>query len=320
VHNRVLIFVATRLLGLGVLLVLISFVVFSLLYLSPGEPLDALVGPLGAEPETIRLLRKEYHLDEPFLTQYWIWAKDAVQFQLGDSIQSTLPVSDEIKRRLPVSLFLGLYAYVVVMAVGLTLGVVAALRKGSIIDRGIVAGAVVGLSTPAFVSSVFILYVFAVVLPWFPPFGGGVGFVDRLWHLTLPAIALALVGVAVVVKHTRSALIKVWDEDYVTFARARGLSSFRILFLYKLRNALIPVVTLSAPLLVFMIGGALFVEVTFTLPGLGELLVQSATAKDIPLLQGTALLISVFILVANLVADLLYFALDPRIRLGRRAE
>jgi peptide/nickel transport system permease protein len=317
VNRALFFFVARRLLALLGLLVVISFAVFSLLYIAPGNAVDILLGTQPRTPETVQALREQYHLDEPFLTQYWIWARDAARLQFGDSIQTTLPVTDEIRSRLPTSMFLGVYAFTLTIVLGVVLGILAALRKQRGLDRGIVGGSVIGLSTPAFVSGVFLLYLFSVRLGWFPTFGQGEGFADQVWHLTLPAIALALVACAYIVKHTRAALLNVLDQDYVTFARARGLSSRRVLLLYGLRNALIPIVTLSGPLLAFLITGAVLVEVTFSVSGIGQLLVQSATTKDLPMLQGIALLAAIFILVANLLVDLLYMAVDPRIRLGR---
>jgi peptide/nickel transport system permease protein len=313
------VFLVRRLLVLAVLLVVVSFSVFSLLYISPGNPVDVLLGNIPGTPETVHALRQQYHLDEPFFTQYWIWVKDAAHLQFGHSIQTTLPVTDEVKARLPMTLLLGAYAYVVTMVLGLALGIAAALKRGKALDRAIVACAVVGLSTPVFVAGVFLLYVFAIVVPWFPVFGRGNGFGDELWHLTLPAVALAIHTAAYVVKHTRAAMINVLEQDYVTFGRARGLSSPRILFLYALRNALIPVVTISGIILSFLIVGAVLVEVTFSLPGIGSLLVDSANSKDLPVLQGVAMLVAVVVMGANLLADLAYVAADPRIRLGRRA-
>jgi peptide/nickel transport system permease protein len=318
-HHAMAFYFLRRLLASFAVLVVISFAVFSLLHLSPGNPVEILMlhDPLTVDQETIDVLSKKYHLDEPFLTQYWLWATDAAQLQFGDSVQTTLPVTDEIRSRLPVSVFLGVYAFLLTMVLGVALGMLAALRARRSLDRGIVGGSVIGLSTPAFVSGVFLLYFFAVQLGWFPVFGKGEVFFDRLWHLTLPAIALAFVACAYVVKHTRASLLNVLDQDYVTFARARGLSSRRVLFLYGLRNGLIPILTLSGPLLAFLITGAVLVEITFTLPGIGGLLVQAATTKDLPLVQGIALVVAVFIIVANLLVDLLYMAVDPRIRLGR---
>jgi peptide/nickel transport system permease protein len=301
--------------------ILISFLVFSLLHLAPGDPVQILLGPSRiSTPETRQIIRAQYHLDQPFLTQYWLWAKGAAQLHFGESIQTSLPVTQEIKRRLPVSLFLGIYAFILTMVLGVTLGTIAALRKQGTLDRGIVGGSVIGLSTPAFVSGVFLIYVFAVELGWFPVFGEGEGFLDRLWHMTLPAIALALVACAYIVKHTRAALLNVLNQDYVTFARARGLSERRVLFRYSLRNALIPVVTVSGILLSGLIAGAIFVEVVFSLPGLGSMAVQAATTRDLPMLQGITLLIAVLVMGINLLADLLYTAADPRIRLGESQD
>jgi peptide/nickel transport system permease protein len=311
--------VIRRLVVLGALLVVISFAVFSLLYIAPGNAVDILLGPNPRTPETVRVLRHEYHLDKPFFTQYWLWAQQAAQFRFGNSIQTTLPVTAEIKARLPTSLFLGVYAFVLTMLLGVGFGIVAGLRRRTMVDRGIVEVAIVALSTPAFVSGVFLLYVFAIAVHWFPAFGKGTGFLDVARHLTLPAVSLALVASGYVLKHTRAAMISVLDQDYVTFARARGLSSKRILFMYSFRNALIPVVTISGLILAFLITGAVLVEVTFSLPGIGQLLVQSATTKDLPMIQGVAMVVAVVIMVANLLTDLAYTAVDPRLRRGRHS-
>lgn len=311
--------IAKRLVVMAVLLVVVSFAVFSLLYISPGSVVDTLLGPNPRTPETVQILRHQYHLDKPFFTQYWIWARDAAQLHFGDSIQGRLPVTDEIKARLPTSLFLGLYAFVLTMILGVTFGLLAAIRRRTTIDRAIVASSIVALSTPAFVSGVFLLYVFAILVHWFPAFGTGSGFFDRLWHLTLPAVSLALVVFPYLLRHTRAAMIGVLDQDYVTFARARGLPTRRVVFVYALRNALIPVVTISGLILSFLITGAILVEMTFSIPGIGSLLVQSATAKDLPMVQGVAMLVAVVIMLAILLADLTYLAVDPRIRLGGRS-
>jgi peptide/nickel transport system permease protein len=298
------------------LLVVIAFFIFALLYLAPGNPVMILLGNNPHNPETTRLLTHEYHLDQPFLTQFWIWARGAVQLHLGKSIISTLPVTEEIRYHLPSSIYLGIYAFIVQGILGVGLGIAAALRSGSARDRGIVAVSVVGLSMPAFVCAVMLLFVFAIEVPWFPSFGAGSGFVDRIWHLTLPALALALTGFAFLVKHTRASLLNVIHQDYVVFARARGLSSERILFFYVLRNGLIPIITISALLLSGLITGAILVEVTFSLPGVGSLLAQSADQQDLPMIQGIGLLVAAIIMLANLAADLFYIAVDPRIRHG----
>ena len=309
---------ARRLLAMAILLVVISFVIFSLLDLAPGNAVVILLGQNPRTPETVRALTKEYHLDQPFLTQYWIWAKGALHLQFGNSIRTTLPVTDELKARLPTSLFLGVYAFVLTMVAGVGGGVVSALRRQTVVDRGIVGASIVAMGTPAFVSSVFLLYVFGVAVHWFPIFGKGSGFVDELWHLTLPAIALALGAAAYVLKNTRAALIGALDQDYVVFARARGLSRRRVLFAYALRNALIPIVTIAGLLLAFLLTGAVLAEVVFSLPGIGQLLVQSTQNEDLPMIQGVALVVAVVFMGVNLLADLVYVAVDPRIRFARK--
>ncbi|WP_432990316.1 ABC transporter permease [Dactylosporangium sp. CA-233914] len=316
-RSSLLIYIARRLAAMVLLLILLSFVIFSLTYLTPGSPVDVLLGPNTRTPETVAALTAKYHLNEPFFTQYWYWVKGAAQLDFGDSIQTTLPVTDQITSRLPTSLYLGGYAYIVALALGIIPGVVAAMRRGGALDRVTVAGSIVALSTPAFVSGVFALYLLAVVVPIFPVAGLGEGFVDGLWHLTLPAIALALSVMAFLVRHTRAAMIGVLDQDYVTFARARGMSARRVMLKYALRNALMPIVTISGTLLSSLIIGAVVVEQTFSLNGVGSLLVQSVMSKDVPMIQGLALVIAALIIVMNLLADIAYIVIDPRIRLGR---
>lgn len=316
----VALFLARRIVALIITLLILSFIIYSLLYLAPGSPVDILLGTQPRTPETVRLMNEKYHLDEPFLTQYWIWLQGALQLDFGSSIQTTLPVTEEIGTRLPISVFLGLYAYIITMLFGVGLGIVSAFRRKSVVDRSIVGATIVALSTPAFVSGVFLLFLFAILAKLFPATGVGEGFFDRLWHLTLPAVALALTVAAYVLKHTRAAVIGVLDQDHVTFARARGLSATRILFTYVLRNALIPIVTISGLVLGSLIVGAFLVEVTFSLPGVGQLLVDAAINKDLPMIQGVALVIAVVIIVANLLADLLYVAVDPRISVGRTSR
>ena len=216
--------------------------------------------------------------------------------------------------RLPVTIFLAVYAFALQMLIGVTVGVVAAFRQQSVLDRGLVALTVVGLSTPAFVAGVFVLYVFSVALGWFPAFGAGDDFLDRLWHLTLPAVALAIVGSAFIVKHTRAAVIAVVDQDYVTFARARGMSRTSVLFRYVLRNALIPIIGVSTMVFAYLLVGAVFVEATFSIAGFGQLVVKAANSQDLPMIQGVAIFIALIVTGFNLLADLAYFAVDPRVR------
>jgi peptide/nickel transport system permease protein len=180
----------------------------------------------------------------------------------------------------------------------------------------VVGLSVVGVSAPAFATGIFLLYVFAVVLGWFPVFGQGSGFADRVWHLTLPAIALALTGMALVLRLTRAGMIGALEQDYVAFARARGLPAREVIVSYAFRNALVPVVTAGGLILGIMLTGAVLVEVTFALPGLGSLLVTSVSFGDVPMVQGLAMLTAIVIVLVNLLTDVLYLFVDPRIRYG----
>ncbi|WP_369216481.1 ABC transporter permease [Streptomyces flavofungini] len=312
-------FIARRLVAMAVLLVVLSFAVFSLVHIAPGDAVDALLGGRPSSPELVATLRKQHHLDEPFLTQYWLWAKDALHLDFGASTQTTLPVTDEIGARFGSSVLLGGYAYALSLLFGVVPGVIAALKQRQALDRGLVAGAVVALSTPPFVLGILLLYLFAVLTPLFPAAGKGEGLLDELWHLTLPAVALALTVSAFLLRHTRASMIGVLNQDYVTFARARGIATRRIMLRYLLRNALIPVVTVSGVLLTYFVTGAVLVESTFSIGGLGELLVQAAGTSDLPMIQGLTLLIATIIITANLLTDLAYVAIDPRIRFERRS-
>jgi peptide/nickel transport system permease protein len=275
-----------------------------------------LLGTRQASPELVRSLRHEYNLDKPFLERYGIWLAHAAQLDFGRSIRTQEPVLDGISGRLGLSLFLGLYAFLISLALGVPLGILAAVRKRGATDRAVVGLSVVGVSAPAFATGIAFLYVFAVLLGWFPVFGAGDGFGDRLYHLTLPAFALALTVMALIVKLTRAAMIGALEQDYVTFARARGVARSSVLVRYALRNALVPIVTAAGAVLGVLIAGAVFVEVAFDLPGIGSLLVESVESKDIPMVQGLTIVIALVIVVVNLLTDLAYLAVDPRIRFG----
>ncbi|HET7571256.1 MAG TPA: ABC transporter permease [Gaiellaceae bacterium] len=318
-RNDLLIYIVRRLFVGLLVLVILSFAVFVLLFISPGNVVDVLLGAAPRTPQTVANLRHQFHLDKPFLVQYWIWLRDAVQLHFGTSNVTQANVVTELQRRLPISMFLGFYAYLITLLLGIIPGVIAALKNTKNMGRLVVASSIVALCAPAFVTGVFLLFLFAVVWHLFPIAGAGdPAFVDRLWHLTLPALALALPAAAFVLRHTRASVLTVMNQDYVTFARARGLGWRRIVLTYTLRNALIPVVTASGLMLAFLITGAVLVETTFSVPGIGLLLVTSAQVKDLPMLQGLCVVVAIIVIVANLLADILYALIDPRIRLGRK--
>ena len=225
------------------LLLIITLGVFALVHLAPGDPVRALLGTRPSDPATLEALREKYHLNDPFIVQYWKWLWQVLQGDLGRSINGNRLVLRVIQERAGLTIFLTLVSTVIVIVAGGGLGMIAAFRRESRLDRFLVMFGVFGISSPAFVTGIFLLYFFGVVLGWFPTFGAGRGFLDRAWHLVLPSVALALSVMAIVIKITRAAMIEELDRDYVTFARARGLKPSRVTLAYVLRNALIPVVT-----------------------------------------------------------------------------
>jgi peptide/nickel transport system permease protein len=313
----VALYVIRRLAAALAVLLLISFGVFSLLYIAPGSIIQVLLGQRSADPATIAAMKHEYHLDDPFLVQYWDWLKGVAHLDLGRSIVSGQPVLDSITQRLAVTIVLGGLGFLISLVAGVVLGTLSALHKRSALDQTVVGLSVVGVSAPAFASGILLLYLFGAKLAWFPVFGAGGGVFDRIYHLALPAIALAFTATALILKLTRTAMLESLDQDYITFARARGVRPARVIARYALRNALIPVVTASGIVLAYTLTGAVLVEVTFSLPGLGSLLVSAVNAKDIPVVQGLTIVLASIILLVNLATDLVYLAVDPRIRFGR---
>jgi len=313
--KSIVFYVLRRIVAMAVLLLIVSFGVFSLMHLAPGDTVQVLLGTRPASPQLVASLRAQYHLNDPFFVQYLHWLADAVHLDFGRSIKLNEPVLTALGERMPITLFYGVYAFIISTVVGVSLGVLAAVKKRSVFDRGAVAGAVLGVSAPTYAVGLVLLYAFALQLGWFPVIGPGSGFADRFWHLTLPAITLATTGTALTMKMTRAALIDALDQDAVFFARARGVSGRRILFVYGLRNALMPIITAAGIVLTVMFTGAVLTEVTFALPGVGTLLIDSISSKDIPMVQGTTLLVAVLVVAVNLIIDLLYLVVDPRVRI-----
>ncbi|WP_405651418.1 ABC transporter permease [Streptomyces sp. NBC_01386] len=310
------VYILRRLAAGVVLLVTLSFLVFCLLNLSPGTPLQALLGTREASPELIASLNAQYHLNDPFLVQYGRWLADVCTLDLGQSItvQSEAPVGHVLAERVGLTLQLGGYAMVLILLVGLPLGMLAGIRRGRRADRAISTGATLAISAPAFVLAIVLLYVFGVALKWFPVYGTGTGFVERVAHLTLPAATLATVLSGILVRQTRAAMLTAMSQDYVTFARLRGLSPLRVLVRYALRNAALPVVTSLGLILIAALSSTVFIERVFSLPGLGTLLLSAVTDNDVPLVQGSVLVLGAAVILINLTVDLFTLALDPRTR------
>lgn len=303
-----------RLVAVATQMVVISIAIFGALYVTPGDPDQILLGANPATPEALAAVRAKYHLDDSVVAQYLHWLQGAVHMDFGTSIQTGQPVTVVLGERLPTSLFLAAFALFIVVVVAIPLGIVAGVRAGSGADRAITTVTTVGVSAPAFAVGIALLYVFAVVLGWFPVYGAGGGFVDRLWHLTLPAFTLATMVTALVARQTRAAAMSVGDQDFMTFARARGLSRRLIWGRYLLRNSSLPVATTIGLVVITFLGGAVVVEQTFSLAGVGSLLLSAIATKDVPVVQGVGMVIALFTLLANLLSDVSHIVLDPRHR------
>lgn len=310
---RAAVFIARRLLFAVVLLFTVSALVFGLQSFSK----DTIVGTATAgrpvTPEQIAEIRAEYNLDDPLPARFAQWLGDAVRLDFGRSIASGESATSLIGSRISVTLELILLAVLLIVAIGVPLGMLAGIRSGTRADRIITVGAIVGLSAPVFATGILLIYVFGVYLGWLPVYGvGGPDPVDRLRHLLLPAIALAATLVAIVVRQTRAVTLTVMQQDYVTFARARGLSAPRILLAYAMRNVATTIVTVTGLLLIYLVGGTILVEQVFSIEGLGKLLVTSVQGSDVPVVQAIALVFAVFVVIVTLLVDLISMWIDPR--------
>jgi peptide/nickel transport system permease protein len=310
-------FLVRRILALVFLLLIISFLVFGLLYLAPGNAIQVLLGTHPSSPAAIAALKAKYHLNDSFIVQYLFWLKGAVHLNLGVSVQTGQTVTSLMASRIGVTLFLGIYAFIIAVVLGVPAGILAALKNRTVADRTVVGLSVLGVSVPAFVSGIFLLYVFAIAAGWFPVYGAGTGFFGELWHLTLPAFALAFGVMALIVKLTRAAMVTVLEQDYIAFAKARGVPPAQVIIRYALRNALGPIITAGGLVLGVVLTGAVLVEQVFALPGIGSLLVTAVGARDVPVVQGFTLLAAAILIGANLLIDLCYLFIDPRIASGR---
>jgi peptide/nickel transport system permease protein len=308
-------YILRRLAGAIPLLVVASFIVFSFIHVAPGSPEKILLAGKRVDAETLQAIRDHYHLDDPFLVQYGNWLANAVTGDLGDSIVFKDSVTDVVAPRIVPTLQLAGYATLLIVLGGLGIGIVSAIRRGTLLDTAVSVVTLVGSSVAAYVSGILLIVVFSVEVGWFPVFGLGGGGLDRLYHLTLPAIALAIALAALVARCTRAEMGKALAQEFVETARSRGFSERRVIGKHALRNALIPVITISGLVAGFLISSSVLVEYTFGLNGLGALLIQAVQTRDFPVVQAVALLMTAAFVFINLLVDVLYAIADPRVRL-----
>ena len=294
---------------------LVSVGIFALIHLTPGDPALLALGE-SATPETVAAFHRAYGLEQPLPQQYVIWLGHVARGDLGRSIRTRQPVLEAIIERLPATAELGLAALAWALCLGVTMGVLAALRRGSAVDVAITGFTVSGVSVPNFFLGLVLILVLGIYLPIFP-IGGYVPLLrsppDNLIRLVMPAITLGTAGAAVNMRQTRSAMIEVLRQDYIRTARAKGAARWQVVSRHALKNALIPVVTIIGLEFGAIIGGAFVTETVFSWPGVGKLAVDSIFNRDYQIIQGVVLLIAFSYMVANLLVDLAYAWLDPRI-------
>jgi peptide/nickel transport system permease protein len=312
-------FLARRLAMLAATLLVSSFVIFSALYLAPGNPIAVLSGGRSLPPDSVKVLEDRYHLNDPFLTQYWIWLTNALHGDLGISILLRTNVSDLILQRASTTAGLVLYSSLIIVVLGVGLGLLGGLKPGWI-DTSVIVTSAISAALPSFVAAIILTLVFSVSLGWFPSLGTGSGFLDTVYHLTLPAIALAISSLAIVARVTRASVREEFGREHVQTAISRGIPYPQLVRRHVLRNAAIPITTVSGITIASLIAGAAVVERAFGLNGLGAYLVLAAANKDFAVVQGISLVLVATFVVVNLVVDVLYAVLDPRIAFGSRAQ
>jgi peptide/nickel transport system permease protein len=312
-------FAARRLVMLLASLLIASFVIFAAMYIAPGSPIAALSGGRSLPPSSVHVLELRYHLNRPFLVQYWYWLDGALHGNLGISITLRENVSTLISSRIWTTAGLVLYASILILVLGIGTGIFAGLRHG-VLDTSALVVTAISAAIPAFVAAIVLILLFAVKLSWFPALGNGTDLIDNIRHFTLPAVALAVSSLAIVARVTRASVRGEIDREHVQTAISRGIPGRQLIMRHVLRNAAIPITTITGITIASLIAVAAVVEVAFGLNGLGAYLVQSAESKDLAVVQGVSLLLVTAFVVVNLIVDVLYAVLDPRVSLGSRAQ
>lgn len=306
-------YVLRRLVGTVPVLFGVTLVVFAMTWLTPGDPVVALLGESaqGITGQAREELRRELGLDRPWPVQYVEYVSGLARGDLGVSARSRRPVLREVLDRLPATAELALAGLAIAVVVGVSLGVAAALRKRTWVDALAIAVALVGVSVPVFWSGFLLMLVFSLELGWLPASGRG-----TLRHLVLPALTVGIASAAFIARITRGAVLETLGQDYVRTARAKGVPARTVVVRHALRNALLPIVTVVGLQLGSLLGGAVLTETVFAWPGVGRMLVDAILARDLPLVQGSVLVVSLLFILVNLAVDLSYAAINPRVRYG----
>jgi peptide/nickel transport system permease protein len=298
------------------IMLIVSLITFGMIHMIPGDPAVAIAG-LSATAEQIANIRHDLGLDQPVLGQLWHWYANLLTGDLGRSLLLGQPVVQVMLQRLPVTLALSAYALVLTLAIGLTSGIVAALKHNTWIDQATMVFAMLGISLPNFYLGLLMIILFAVDLGWLPT-GGYIAFTDNppgwLATSTMPAISLALLLAGLLARITRSTMLEVLRQDYIRTARAKGLPNHRVVLKHALANALIPITTVVGIIISLLISGSVVTETLFSIPGIGQLLTQAVLNRDYPMVQGGLLIATALLVLVNILVDVCYALLDPRVR------
>jgi peptide/nickel transport system permease protein len=309
-------YIIRRLLLSVVVIWLVTILSFALIHITPGDPAALMLG-VEASPEQISALRHELFLDQPLISQYWHWLSNAAKGDFGKSLKYQESIKGLIAERLPITLNLSVIALILSVILGISAGIFCAVRRGSVLDSVITVLANLGVAVPVFWLGILGIYYFGLKLGWLP-IQGYVSPFDDFWlsvrKSVMPVICLAIPSVAVLARQTRSSMLEVVRQDYIRTAWSKGLSERVIVLKHALKNALIPIVTLLGMQLRLVVGGSVVVETVFNIPGMGRLMVNATFAKDFITVQAVTLVVAIVVLFANLIVDLSYGWLDPRIR------
>jgi peptide/nickel transport system permease protein len=312
-------FIARRLAAMVPLLILITLGVYALVLLIPGDPARTLAGGLHAQPAEIARIRHQLHLDEPFFAQYWRWVTHAVRGDLGTSLFQHQTVASAIATRLPLTLSLAVGGLIVSILIGIPTGIIAGTRPGTVADRAATVGSSAGIAIPDFWLGIMLAVAFAVKIHLLPDLGY-VSFSQSPWgwfdHLILPWFALGLGGGATLARQVRGEMIDVLDRDYIRTARAAGIAERQVIGRLALKNALTPAMTIVGIQFAYLLGGTVIIEQIFSIPGLGSFMLQAIDTKDLPVIQGVVLLTAVTFVVVNLIVDIGYGILNPKVRVA----
>jgi peptide/nickel transport system permease protein len=309
-------YLARRIAGMFVVMFLVATVVFVIARVVPGDPAAVMMGA-AATADDIAALRARLGLDQPLPLQYVMFLRDVLSGNLGDSIFLNRPVLQALGERAELTFFLTLMSVSIAVAIGVPIGIVSAVKRGTATDQGVIGLAMLAASLPSFWVGLTLIQYLAVELRWFPVAGYGppdATLGERLRHLVLPAIALGLPNSALILRFTRTAMLDVLHEDYVRTARAKGLGQWVVVLKHALRNAMIPILTVVGLTAAILIAGAIVTETVFGLPGVGNLIVSAVLRRDYPVIQGALLIVSGIYVLINLAVDLLYAVADPRVR------